>query len=174
MNVLDAIRQRRSVGRVSQRPVPRSLLENALEAAHWAPTHHRTEPWRFWVFSGPGRERLAQVFALLGEKDRAKPLRAPVVIAVACVPQPAADNIQEELCATAAAVQNLLLAAQGLGLAGIWRTGPAAYDARVRQFFGLGERDALVGFIYLGYPDPDVPVLEGRRTSLEDKTVWYE
>lgn len=174
MDVIQAIASRRSVGRVKADPVPRQLVEELLTAANWAPAHHRTEPWRFWVFSGAGRERLAEVFGQLGEKERAKPLRAPVVIAVGCRVQPAADNAQEEICAAAAATQNLLLAAEAKGLAGIWRSGAAAYDERARAFFGLEPQDALLGFVYLGYPDPEVPQVPGRRGPALEKTVWYE
>ena len=174
MDVLTAIASRRSLGRMKQDPVPRSLIEELLEAANWAPTHHRTEPWRFWVFSGEGRRQLSAVFAQLGEKEAAKPLRAPVVIAVGCRVQAAADNVQEEICASAAAVQNLLLAVEAKGLAGIWRSGAATYDERVRSFFGLEQQDSLLGFIYLGYADPEAPQLPGRRGPVAEKTAWFE
>lgn len=175
MDILQAIHGRRSVGKVRPDPVPRALVEELLEAARWAPTHHRTEPWRFWVFTGQGRDRLAEAFAAAGgDKERNKPYRAPVVVAVGCVPQPAADSPQEELLAVGAAVQNLLLAAQAKGLAAIWRSGTMVYDPVVRELLGLAEKDVLVGFVYLGFPDPDVTVLTGRRSSVEERTVWYE
>jgi nitroreductase len=174
MDVMTAIRNRRSMGRVSPQPVERAIIEELLEAANWAPSHHGTEPWRFWVFTGAGRDKLAEVFAAVAEKERAKPYRAPVVIAVACVPQPGADTVGEEEAATAAAVQNLLLAMEARGLAGIWRTGSLCREPKVREFFGLREQDTLQGFIYLGYPDPAAPPKEGRRGPVAAKTVWYE
>lgn len=175
MDVLEAIHSRRSMGKVRPDPLPRAIIEELLEAAVWAPNHHRTEPWRFFVFAGAGRDRLAMAFAEAeGEKGRDRPYRAPVVIAVAAVPQAAADNAQEEICATAAAIQNLLLAAEGRGIAAIWRTGSLASAPEVRRLLGLGERDALLGFIYLGYPDPAAVKPQGRRTPAAEKTVWYE
>ncbi len=55
------IRRRRSIKpqAMDQRPVDPRHLAAILENANWAPTHGMTEPWRFFVFTGAGRERLA-------------------------------------------------------------------------------------------------------------------
>ena len=45
---------------MSDQPIDRALLDQLLENANWAPTHGRTEPWRFHIFTGEGRKRLAQ------------------------------------------------------------------------------------------------------------------
>ena len=65
LTVLDVIRARRTVDIGLLRPdaVPREVTEAILEAGIWAPNHGRTEPWRFTVFTGEGRARLADVFA---------------------------------------------------------------------------------------------------------------
>src|SRR5207244_3779397 len=107
-----------------------------------APNHRLTEPWRFVVFAGDARLELGEAMARVQaansdtlptpgdlERTRAKPLRAPVVIAVAVEPSPGPRVVEmEEVAAGAAAVQNMLLAAHALGLGAIWRTGDAAYD----------------------------------------------
>lgn len=181
MDVLEAIRSRRSVGKVRQDPVPRELIEQMLEAAVQAPNHHLTLPWRFWVLSGVAREDLGTVIATaLRESEpvptppkrsargglsaseearaafdlaRAKPLRAPVVI-VAAVRQTPTDPVLsvEDLESGAAAVQNMLLAARALGLGAMWRTGEGAYLASVKAHFGLKPEDHILGFVYVGYP----------------------
>src|SRR5436190_18628411 len=102
--ILEALRARRSVGRVRPEQPPRTLVERVIEAATWAPNHYHTKPWRFVVVAGEGRRALGAVMAdalrerredpdgeravALLEKERNKPLRAPVVIAVAVVPSP--------------------------------------------------------------------------------------
>ena len=55
------IRRRRSIkpDKMSDRPVDPVVLGNILENANWAPTHGMTEPWRFKIFEGDGREKLA-------------------------------------------------------------------------------------------------------------------
>ena len=182
--VLDAIRSRRSVGKVGPERPPRETIERVLEAATWAPNHHLTQPWRFVVLAGEARRRLGETIAraTLGEptteeeraafeRAAAKPLRAPVVIAVAVEPAGSGKIPEiEEVAAGAAAVQNLLLAAHALGLAAIWRTGGGCYQAAVKEHLGFGPASHLIGLVYLGYPVADPPVRE--RIPADSLTVW--
>ncbi|MCR8631438.1 nitroreductase family protein [Paenibacillus radicis (ex Xue et al. 2023)] len=183
----EAIRDRRSVGKVKQDPLDRNDIEKLLEAAAWAPSHHTTEPWRFFVMTGPGRQVLGDAYAdiameldrkktddeleILRKKQADKAFRAPVVIAVAVSPSSAAGvNRMEEFAAVHSAVQNLLLAAHGMGFGAVWRTGEPAYHPRMKQAFGLSEAEQIVGLIYIGYPvNPQQP---GKREPVAAKTVW--
>jgi nitroreductase len=183
MDVFDAIHTRHSVSRVRPDPVADDLIKTLLAAAVQAPNHHRVRPWRFVVLSGEARVRLGEVMArslLLRQPEsaetalaaeRARPLRAPVLIAVAVDP-PAEPKVVEieNICATAAAVENLLLAAHALGLGAMWRTGPAAQDAAVKHFLGLDPSQHLIAFVYVGYPE-DGPT-PAERPSFEDRVVW--
>ncbi len=189
MELMEAIRGRRSVGKVRADAVDQAKIEQLLEAAVWAPNHRRTEPWKFFVMTGDGRRRLGRVMAEIArepmgerltdeermqlEKEAGKPLRAPVVIAVAAAPSDAPKVIEdEEYFAAAAAVQNMLLAAHALGLGAIWRTGGSVYHPKMNRLFGLGERDRVIGFVYVGYPEGLPP--EGRRVPFPEKTVWID
>src|SRR5436305_10558371 len=58
LDTLTAIRTRRAVKQYADEPIPKEWVEELLDAAHWAPNHHLTHPWRFHVFTGDGRERL--------------------------------------------------------------------------------------------------------------------
>jgi len=168
--IITALRERHSTGKLKPDPVPRELVEQIITAATWAPNHRLTEPWRFVVLVGAARAALGEVMAgslkaRLGhaagdreavhvEKERNKPLRAPVVIAVAALPSREPNVVEsEEVAAVAAAVQNMLLAAEALGLGAIWRTGEAASDPRVREHLGFPAEAHLVAFVYLGYPE---------------------
>lgn len=187
----DAIRSRRSAKRVLEAPVEDAVIERLLEAATWAPNHHLTEPWRFWVITGAARDRFGEAMAagdLNTHRDATpeqrevmrasaigKAHRAPVIIAVAAVMAEGNKNPDmEEIAATAAAIQNLLLQAEAEGLGAIWRTGRSAYEPEMAEFFGLTERDKILGFIYLGYPDPDAPARTGQRRPVADVTTWLD
>ncbi|TDF96817.1 nitroreductase family protein [Paenibacillus piri] len=187
MSVEEAIRGRRSVGKVKQDPLDRKQIESLLEAASWAPNHHVTEPWRFFVMTGAGRQVLADAYrdiaaescrdlpAEEGEamcrKQADKAFRAPVVIAAAVSPSAAAGvDRMEEFAAVHAAVQNMLLAAYSMGLGAIWRSGAPAYHPRMRQAFGLSEEEHIVGLVYVGYPA--APRQPGKRQPAASKTVW--
>jgi nitroreductase len=185
MDALQAIHSRQSVAAVKPDPVPPELIEKLLSAAVQAPNHYKVRPWRFVVLTGKGREGLGKAMAesfskrfpdlppAALDKERAKPLRAPLLIAVG-VDKPAESKVLEieNICAAAAACQNLLLAAQALGLAVKWRTGDAARDPLVKQFLGFEADQPLIAFLYIGYaenePDPVV------RPGFEDRTVWKE
>ena len=188
MDTIQAIFSRHSITNLRPDPVPHSLIEQLLAAAVQAPNHYNVRPWRFVVLQGPALERLGDVFAealqahlpnvdvpqAALEKERAKARRAPLIIAVGVdrVDDPRAVPI-ENICAVAAACENLLLAAAALGLAGKWRTGSQALDERVKTFLGLDPQQPLIGFLYLGYPVDDQPVF-GDRPSFRDRTLWMD
>ena len=185
MDVFEAIYQRHSVSRVTAQPVPRELTERLLAAAVQAPNHHKVRPWHFVVVQGAAREKLGEIMAQSLQarkpeatdddlhKERHKPQRAPVIIAVA-VDKPAIPKVSEieNMAAAAAAIQNLLLAAHALGLGAIWRTGPAATDPHVKAFLGLAPDQHLLGLVYVGYPEAST--LPPQRPSFEDRTSWLD
>lgn len=183
--VLNAIKERRTIGRVKQDNVPRGVIEQLLEAATWAPSHYNTQPWKFIVMTGEGRKQLGEGYAnvytattgdadpLKREKEAKKAYRAPVVIAAICSPSvdPRA-TLDEELAAAHAAVQNMLLAAHALEIGAIWRSGAPMYHEAMHRQFGLQDNEKLIGFIYAGYPDmtPSAP----SRRSVDEVTKWVE
>jgi nitroreductase len=185
MDMFEAIYSRQSTGKVLADPLPREIIEKLLSAAAQAPNHHRVRPWRFFVLTGDARSRLGDAMAEglrnrqpestpeTLDAERARPLRAPVIIAIG-VDKPVEPKVVEieNVCAAAAAAQNILLAAQALGLAAIWRTGPAAEEPAVKAFFGLQPDQHLIAFIYLGYPASERKPPE--RPGHEDRTVWME
>ena len=105
------------------------------------------------------------------EAERNKPLSSPVIVALIGSPKKE-DNIvpQEEVVAAGAALQNMLLAAHSLGLAGFVRTGAHSYSGEVRTFFGMGEDETLIGMVYLGYASGTIP--PGKRAPFRDKVSW--
>jgi nitroreductase len=191
MTVFETIKRRRSIGKMTKRRPTQAQIERILEAATHAPNHHKAEPWKFFVLAGKAREELGaimqeslraslisgpkqlseeQIQAILN-KERSKPLRSPVLIVVAAQHphDPKIVDI-ENVAATAAAVQNMLLTAEEMGLAAMWRTGNAAYDPRVKKWLGLAAEDHIVSIMYLGFPA--IPHQERRPTPAETKTTW--
>jgi len=161
------------------------MIETILAAAVQAPNHYKVRPWRFIVLTGEARARLGDRMGQalhqknpdasndLLTRERAKPLRAPVVVAVGVDKPAVAQAVElENVCAVAAAVQNMLLAAHALGLGAMWRTGSAARDPDVKTFLGLAPDQHLIGFVYIGYPE-NGPT-PSQRPSYEDRTVWME
>lgn len=188
MDVFEAIEKRRSIKPEKMKPDPidRATLNRLLEAANWAPSHGHTEPWRFHVFEGDARLRLADAvsstMAPPGEDQlpdddprRQKIIKkmstAPVVIAIVCQPDPSPKiEPDEELASTAIAVQNMHLAARALDLAGFWSSGKKAFHPKVAAFLGIEPPARCLGFFYLGRPA--VPWPEGERSPVLDKVTF--
>jgi nitroreductase len=182
--VLRAIFSRRSVGRVSPDPLPRDVVEELVAAAASAPNHHLTGPWRFIVLAGDARREVGDAHARAARRERpditaealdkeARRLeRAPVVIT--CCVSPGDDPVEarEDRDAVAAAIENLLLAAQASGLGAMWRTGAMVDEPEVREALSLAPRDQIVGFVYLGRPLGPPPPAGPPRGSTSDVTIW--
>ena len=75
--ILDLIKQRRSVFPVQYngKTIQREDIETILEAANWAPTHKKTEPWRFKVVQGDALKRLGEFMASVYEESEERPKR---------------------------------------------------------------------------------------------------
>ena len=187
MTVFETIKNRRSIGKMTPERPSRRQIEHLLEAATHAPNHHKVQPWKFIVLAGSAREELGALMAdslasrmeeTSGEKaqailnkERHKLMRSPVVIVVVAEPPRLPKVLEiENIEATAAAVQNMLLAGEEMGLACMWRTGDAAYDPRIKQWLGLVPEDHIVSFLYVGFPA--IPRLERKPISFEEKTTW--
>jgi nitroreductase len=181
----NAIASRRSFGLkdLSPEPIDLALVEQLLDAANWAPSHGKTEPWRFVVYSGAARrvvgEAFGAAFRLLNPEQaaggpgetaqRERVWQAPVWIALGMRPDPKMPE-WEELVAFGSAVQNLHLMAGALGLAGKWTSGACALHPHVAEVVGFAPETTLFGFFYVGLPA--VPWPEARRRPLAGKVRW--
>lgn len=166
------------------KPIERALLEQLLENARWAPTHKRTEPWRFQVFhSLQSREKLGEyLWNYYKEKTppesfstekmakmRENPLRAGAVIAIVLQRDPLESLPEfEEIAAVAMAVQNLWLSCTAIGLGAYWSSPGAILEAD--DFLQLEKGQRCLGLFYMGWHD--MPEIEGKRSPLEEKVAW--
>lgn len=158
------------------------IIQQMLQNANWAPTHRFTEPWRFRVFTGKGLETFAAFQAgRYIEKNkgnieerrlnklRNSPLRASHIISIGMNRDDSVPEI-EEIMAVACAVQNMALTATAYGIGSYWSTGGPTFDEEAKPFFGLGENDKLLGFLFVGVKSE--VELNGLRKPIEDKVTW--
>jgi nitroreductase len=149
MQVEEAIRTRRTHKAFGSEPLERQTLDELFELARWAPNHHATNPWRFYVLGAQARARLKQA---AGTEQATKLDRAPtlVVVSAALTGDPIQD--EEDLHATAIAAYIVLLAAHARGFAGYWRTPAVLRTPEGRGAVGVADRDHVLGLIHLGPP----------------------
>lgn len=184
MRVSEAIQNRRSIKRFTDRPVSRDEIETVLAAAALAPNHRLTLPWRFYVL-GP-EARYAYGLALgdrkarkLTDPDAAKALREtvgaehralPCMLAVAVVTHDDPEIREEDYAAAMMGIQNIALAAMELGLGTHVKTGGVMSDSKARAAVGVAEDQRIVAIVNLGEP-ADVPPAKLRRPAPEH-TTW--
>ena len=163
-----------------------SLVQQLLELADWAPTHAHTEPWRFIVFPNDKVQQFckdhAQLYKANTTAEKFETSKYEKLLHngdncshIIAVYMKRGSNpkitVTEEICATAAAVQNFLLAGSALNIAALWSTGGLTYHPAMKKFLGLRDEDQMIGLIYLGYTNNALK--EGKRLiSLKEKIDW--
>jgi nitroreductase len=173
----DIIRARRTSMLVDkERPVPNELIEELCELASWAPNHKRTWPWRFTAITGPAQLRfgdtVAEAMATFGDepakvdKARTKYARTPAVVVVGSTAGDSELRAAENRDATAAAIQNFMLAATARGLATYWGSCPKGANDPVAQFCGFEPDTAVVCIMYLGWATSTVEAPERPQPSI--------
>mgnify|MGYP001170773301 FL=1 len=179
------IAKRRSIFPIqfSDKEVSGSQLNELFEAANWAPTHRRTEPWRFKVFRGEKKTDLGRFLVDAYTKTASKfskrksqaivqkiDLSAAVVLI--CMKRDEKESVPEweEIAATAMAVQNLWLTATEMGLGGYWST--PAYIDQIHDFIPMEEGEACLGLFYLGAFEGSMPTRE--PSDWREKVQWYD
>lgn len=174
---LKTINDRHSTRMFLEQPVSETDVKTILHAANQAPSAHNQQSWRFIVLRGERKEAMADlILAKAGDfpKPSSTLLRlasrsihsAPVVIAVANTGELIArgghlfnimdDNAKDffrimEIQSSAAAVQNLLLAATSLGLGTVWLGVLVLIKNDILQFLGEPQGE-FMAVIPVGYP----------------------
>lgn len=139
---LDVLMSRRSCRKFTQQPVGRDELATLVDAARLAPTARNVQPWEFVVVTDPGtRQRLADI------SEHGKFMaESPAVIVVLC------KDTKYYVEDGAAAVQNILLAAEAIGLATCWIAGDKkTYAPTVVKLLGAPAEYKLVAFVAIGH-----------------------
>jgi len=182
MDVIDIIKTRREPAKLVE-PVPSdAVLSAAFTAAATAPDHKLLRPWHFLKIEGEARNAFGELMAAtlkarkpdadtaMLEREKAKALRAPLIVVAVASIRPGAPEV-EQLLAAGAAVQNFTLALHGSGFGSFWRTGEPAYDPAVKKALGLASEDHIVGFIYVGSVGAMGPEKK-RQSDQEIVSTW--
>jgi nitroreductase len=165
-DVLHFLQTRNSSPRLIEPAPDAAEMDQIIRAAFRAPDHAWLRPWRFITIAGERRQDFGEVLercllqrnpqaeAAARQKARNAPLRAPLLVVVVARPtdHPKVPVIEQQLSAGCAA-QGILLAAEALGYAGIWRTGDPAFDRAVMSALGLAAHESIAAFVYLGTRD---------------------
>ncbi len=156
------LRERRTVHDFSQDPPPLEKITQAVELARWAPNHHRTEPWHFYILDRDTGCRVANLNAeIVNQKKGAKVAaikrkrwaEMPGWMVVSCHRSDDEIRSREDYAACCCAVHNMAvyLWEQGIGMK--WTTGDVTRDRRFFELVGMEyDQVYVVGLFWYGYP----------------------
>lgn len=164
MDLYEALLERRTVHAYRPAPVATEVLDRVLRAAHHAPCHKLTWPWRFIRVGPLTRARLTTIGVAIQDAKHgltdaqramvAAKLDDPGALVVVTQRRCAdAARAREDYAAVACAIQNMQLAAHGEGLGAKWSTGALTSDPRAWAALAVdAEQEEVVGFVWLGHP----------------------
>ena len=150
MKLSELAHARRTHKAFGAEPVDRETLLELLAMAAHAPTHHLAQPWRFRVL---GRETLAKLKEAAGESEAKKLDRAPTLVLASAKLTGDLVQDEEDVCATAAAIQLVLLAATERGIATYWRTPSVLRTRPGRAALGIPDGERVLGLLHFGPPE---------------------
>lgn len=151
MDVDEAIRARRTLKVFTPETVDEAVVRELLSLAVLAPNHHETEPWRFWVV---GPETIARLAEKTGDQ---KLLRSQTAIVIGVLRNDDPAVAEEDYAAVACALENLMLAARGRGLASFWRTPGVIDRPAFASTVGIPSEVRPIGVVHLGFPAEPFP-----------------
>ena len=196
-SIINVIKDRRSLRRYEQRPVPDDIIEAVLDAAVWSPSAHNRQPWRFAVIQEQDtKENLARAMGARLRRDLTadnvpedvieadvsrsyeRITLAPVLVLLA-LSMVDMDEYPDEkrstneylmaVQSTAMAGQNLLLAAHEAGLGACWMCAPLFCPNVVRDALDLPDDWQAQALITMGYPAQE---RDKTRKPLEECVLW--
>ena len=166
--------------------IDNKAIEQLLSLAHWAPTHGRTEPWHFFVYTGDALKQFGKTHADLYWQNTAEDKRqeatfeklvhnvdnaSHLIIAVMKRGENEKIPLVEEIAAAAAAIQNILLGATAMGISSFWSSGGMTHKPALKDYLKLGADDVVMGLLFLGYTDE--PAKDGLRNKpYQEKVSW--
>ena len=156
------IRSRRTIHNFKEEPVPEfEKIIKALDLARWAPNHHLTEPWHFYL---PGKETVNRICYLKAEITReAKNERAaeiklkrwqqiPGWLILTCANSPDPVREREDYAACCCVAQNLLLLLWAEGIGAKWTTGEVTKEDRFYDLVHIDrQKETVVGLFWYGF-----------------------
>ena len=163
MEIVEAIKKRRTLHVFSKKSVPSEVIEKSIVAANQAPCHKRTFPWRFTSIGIKKRELLYQLQLTLkfGDKTRDesglkkirdKMLNPSHLLIATQVRTDKQDQKLEDYAACACAIQNLSLSLVADDVGCKWSTGKITKDPNTYQIAQINSsEEEIIGFIWIGY-----------------------
>lgn len=181
-SIVKTIRERRTIREFKPDEVSKEIVIEILNDSTWAPNHGTREPWRFVLFHGDGRKKFADavIQETYSKEDQEKwadkmyeyYMNIPIHLLVVMEEDPRQKKWEEDLCATAALIQNFQLLAWEKNLGVVWKTNNYNWEPSFLKAVGIQPGEKVVGTLHIGYFDK-IPKPKS-RTRVEQKLTIVE
>ena len=173
------IRGRRTIKIFEQPSVDPNIIKDAIEVARWAPNHHLTEPWHFYLLNDDVIKRSIDLIRIIVTEKKGEELgnfkaqdakKRPGWLIVTCKKSEDELTQQEDYASVCCAIQNFSLYLSEAKLASKWATGPIIRDQRYYDLLNIDmNKEFIVGLIWYGYPK----ILPKQNRKEIDEIITY-
>ena len=194
IGLFEAIYSQRAIRHLKPDPVPEELIRKLIEAATKAPSGGNSQPWKFLVIRDPSTKATISGYylraweAAYGSQATSPPsiqahvrssadhlarnmANAPVLI-LACLQHDGSPATMTRGSSIYPAVQNLLLAARGLGLRSVITTLHRRYEAEIKSLLGIPENVETAALLPVGYPEEGDQYGPTKRAPVSEVSFW--
>lgn len=190
MEVLDVIKNRRSIRKFLNQEPDIRLIKKVLEAGNWAPSAGNSQPWEFIVTRNEAVKIVCQEFynfakdyipkaAYISENEKKRMLEysknfggAPIHIIITYPSSQDEMKEEEALKASCASIQNILLQAKEIDLGTVWIDGFITQSKKVREIIQIKDNRLIAGIIPIGYPAVNPQAPKRQELELDEKIKW--
>jgi len=145
--VLEAIYKRRSIREFTDAKISVEQLHEIVKAGIWAPSGLNNQPWRFVIVQNPEiKEQLAR------QTQYGHIVRDANALIVVFLSRDDMYDMVKDCQAAGACIQNILLAAEALGLGAVWLGQILKNKDKVNRILELDENFDLMAVVALGHP----------------------
>ena len=179
MELISAIRTRRSEHSLIDPAPSNDEFTRLLEWESSAPDHGRLRPWRWILVRGHGRSALGASFAAGRQENSSRnaavhPLRAPLLATfVFCPRMDHRIPLWEQLASACCVANSMMLLLHDRGYGSLWKTGSYVQSADTRLMLDLDRTESLLGWLYIGTPDPTKPLPPRTVEPVADKVMTF-
>ncbi len=171
MNVLEAIKGRRSIRKFSDKKIPKEIILKILDVGRYAPSAGNLQDWKFFVVRS--KERIKDI-AKIALNQRWVEKASFLVIACSDLREISWYGERGVRLYSkqdvAASIQNMLLYAWSLGIGSCWVG--AFDDKKLREYLNLPEYIEPQAILAFGYPK-EIPKMPARK-NLEEIAVFVD
>ena len=194
IGLFEAMYTQRAIRHYKPDLVPDELIRKLIEAASKAPSGANSQKWHFVVIrNADTKRRIGEYYwqsweAAYGSQAATPPaiadnvkasathlaehmLEAPVLI-MACIEHDGSPSTLGRGSSIYPAVQNLLLAARGLGLGSVITTLHKRFEQEIKDILGIPENVETAALLPVGYPAEGVSYGPTKRAPVDEITSW--